>query len=261
MCSIENITVLNLGQFEEENARTVKIDVSKWLLPDTTFSIIVRRPTETEDYFAENVIVDEDGILTWTPSLYDMSIQGSGQVTIVRFGNNNIKKTGIIRTIINSSLPTGASPVHPQPVPSWLTEVLEKADEILDGRVVHFEINAEGHLIATLEDGTTQDLGNISGVSSVNGKTGVVTLSAEDVGALPNDTVIPSKTSDLTNDSGFITNVDLTGYATKTWVNALLSGKADKVNVTSADAGKFMRVNSQGEWEAETVPNANGVSF
>lgn len=33
--------------------------------------------------------------------------------------------------------------------------------------------------------------------------------SAEDVGALPNDTEIPSKTSDLENDSGFITGVDI----------------------------------------------------
>lgn len=40
-----------------------------------------------------------------------------------------------------------------------------------------------------------------------------------------------------------------------------ISGKADKVNVTSADAGKFMRVNEQGEWVAEEVPNANGVNF
>lgn len=42
-------------------------------------------------------------------------------------------------------------------------------------------------------------------VDSVNGQTGVVVLDAEDVGALPDDTVIPSKTSDLTNDSNFIT--------------------------------------------------------
>lgn len=35
------------------------------------------------------------------------------------------------------------------------------------------------------------------------------TPSAEDVGALPNDTEIPSKTSDLENDSGFITDDDI----------------------------------------------------
>ena len=43
-------------------------------------------------------------------------------------------------------------------------------------------------------------------VSSVNGKTGAVVLNAEDVGALPNNTVIPTKTSELTNDSNFITS-------------------------------------------------------
>lgn len=42
-------------------------------------------------------------------------------------------------------------------------------------------------------------------VASVNGQTGAVNLSASDVGALPLNTVIPSKTSDLTNDSGYIT--------------------------------------------------------
>ena len=52
-------------------------------------------------------------------------------------------------------------------------------------------------------------------VDSVNGKTGVVVLNAADVGALPNTTVIPDKTSQLTNDSGFITNSALTDYAKK----------------------------------------------
>ena len=41
-------------------------------------------------------------------------------------------------------------------------------------------------------------------VNSVNGQTGDVMLNAEDVGALPNTTKIPTKTSDLNNDSGFI---------------------------------------------------------
>ena len=53
-------------------------------------------------------------------------------------------------------------------------------------------------------------------VDSVNGKTGAVVLTANDVGALPNTTVIPDKTSQLDNDSGYITNSALTGYAKKT---------------------------------------------
>ena len=45
-------------------------------------------------------------------------------------------------------------------------------------------------------------------VTSVNGQTGDVVLNAESVGALPSTTKIPSATSDLTNDSGYITAAD-----------------------------------------------------
>lgn len=55
-------------------------------------------------------------------------------------------------------------------------------------------------------------------VDSVNGQTGVVVLTASDVGALPDSTTIPTDTSDLTNGAGFITSSALSGYATETWV-------------------------------------------
>lgn len=53
-------------------------------------------------------------------------------------------------------------------------------------------------------------------VTSVNTKTGAVHLNANDVGALPNTTVIPTKTSQLDNDSGFITTAPVTSVNTKT---------------------------------------------
>ena len=70
----------------------------------------------------------------------------------------------------------------------------------------------------TSVNGQTGDVTISAGgnVDSVNGKTGVVVLSATDVGALPNTTVIPDKTSQLDNDSGYITNSALTDYAKKT---------------------------------------------
>lgn len=43
-------------------------------------------------------------------------------------------------------------------------------------------------------------------VDSVNGYTGTVVLDASDVGALPDSTTIPTKTSELDNDSGFVTS-------------------------------------------------------
>lgn len=44
-------------------------------------------------------------------------------------------------------------------------------------------------------------------VDSVNGQTGAVVLDAEDVGALPDTVTIPTATSQLTNDSGYITGI------------------------------------------------------
>lgn len=96
-------------------------------------------------------------------------------------------------------------------------------------------INAQNHLIITYDDDTTQDAGLVpSGggdVQSVNGKSGVVVLDAEDVGALPDSAAIPEKTSDLNNDSGFITNTvnNLANYYlkaqtyTQTEVDALIA--------------------------------------
>ena len=65
----------------------------------------------------------------------------------------------------------------------------------------------------TLQEGATSKSLSLYGsgnepnypVTKVNNKTGEVTLTADDVGALPLNTAIPKKTSELTNDSGFIT--------------------------------------------------------
>ena len=76
---------------------------------------------------------------------------------------------------------------------------------------------------------TSDELGYIDGVTSnvqtqlnakvpntrkVNNKalSADITLTASDVGALPSTTAIPSKTSDLTNDSGFITSASVPEY-------------------------------------------------
>jgi len=52
--------------------------------------------------------------------------------------------------------------------------------------------------------GLTYDGNPVGAVTSVNNKTGAVSLAASDVGALPSTTSIPTKTSDLTNDSNFV---------------------------------------------------------
>lgn len=73
----------------------------------------------------------------------------------------------------------------------------------------------------------------VTGVSSVNGKTGRVVLNAKDVGALPSTTVIPTKTSEIDNDSGF---VDAAGASVAAPVQSV-NTKTGAVVLTQDDVG------------------------
>lgn len=70
-------------------------------------------------------------------------------------------------------------------------------------------------------------------VDSVNGQTGTVVLDASDVGALPDNTVIPDSTSDLVNDSGF---VNAAGAAAAAPVQSVAS-KTGAVTLVKGDVG------------------------
>ena len=137
----------------------------------------------------------------------------------------------------------------------------------------------------------TSQLDNDSGfitsapVTSVNTKTGAVTLSASDVGAQPTITVdgiiksdgagnlsaqeivaaelvdlptVPTKVSELDNDSGYITAVQAPVQSVNGKTGAVTVREVPAV--TTADNGKFLRV-VNGAWAAVEIPNANGGSF
>ena len=80
-----------------------------------------------------------------------------------------------------------------------------------------FSLDKEVQRVKKTTDAINDKLSGIdakSGVISINGKQGIVELNASDVDALPSSTVIPTKTSQLTNNSGFITSSDsITGNA------------------------------------------------
>lgn len=82
-------------------------------------------------------------------------------------------------------------------------------------------------------------------VSSVNGQTGAVSLDAEDIGALPDDTPIPTKTSDLANDSGFITGMEILSYGSSTWADFLAAYNAKKVVYCRASSNSNPATGSQ----------------
>jgi hemerythrin-like domain-containing protein len=66
-------------------------------------------------------------------------------------------------------------------------------------------------------------------VTSVNGQSGAVSLDASDVGAMPAGTKIPAKTSDITNDSGFIKSSEAPVQS--------VNGKTGAVTLAAGDVG------------------------
>ena len=91
---------------------------------------------------------------------------------------------------------------------------------------------------------TVNDMQTDAPVTSVNGKTGDVTLSATDVSAIP---------STLTGTVGQVLTKTADGQE---WKDAA----KELPNVTTADNGKFLRV-VNGAWATVAIANANGGSF
>lgn len=138
-----------------------------------------------------------------------------------------------------------------------------------------------GAVVLTASDVGAKPSSYEAPVSSVNSKTGAVVLSASDVGALPDSTAIPSKTSDLTNDSGFVNAAGAAAAAPVQSVNGsvgavtvqptitasgILKGNGSAVSAatkgTDYGALAFTVTLTAAGWSsnAQTVSNANFVA-
>lgn len=89
-------------------------------------------------------------------------------------------------------------------IPEKTSELTNDSNFVSDADYVHTDnnfTNAEKIKLASVEQGAEANT-----VDSVNGKQGAVNLSASDVGALPDTTAVPTKTSQLQNDSNFVSD-------------------------------------------------------
>ena len=125
-----------------------------------------------------------------------------------------------------------------------------------------------GHQVSITDASGTQSFDVMDGagsVQSVNDKTGVVVLTAEDVGALPSDTVIPTVPSNISafnNDVGYITiETDPTVPA---WAKASNKPEYSASEIgaiavpTAASSGQLLGYDGS-EWTAVTVDNSEFV--
>lgn len=98
-------------------------------------------------------------------------------------------------------------------IPTNTSDLTNDSNFVSDSVYVHTDNNyttSEKNKLAGIETGA-----EVNTVTSVNGKTGAITLSADDVNALPNTTVIPTNNNQLINGAGY-TKVTVNNVAQST---------------------------------------------
>lgn len=248
-----------LGRQMENNYRQITFDLSDILeeIPDVeTISLVHMRSRDLGEYPA---VTSSESPLVWTITDTDTAYYGYGKAEIrFTFGDGGLAKTLTFQTLVFKSIT--ADTVIPEPLQSWYDALIDYIDEhsvspeqieqavadYLDEHPVEApvtSVNGEiGAVVLTASDvGALPDT-YTAPVTSVNTKTGAVVLTASDVGALPSSTQIPTKTSDLTNDSGFLSSAVTTwngqsGAVTYTAPVTKVNNKTGAVTLTASDVG------------------------
>ena len=223
------------GEYGEHDAVAFNLSAIIDAVGEGTATLYFRRIYGETPYIPLNVTLN-DGILTWIPSETDLGVRSDSGYCEVRYeyGNGRVvtKKN---RVIIKESLSddiTGETSLGEQ----YLAEIAAYMAPILQNHIIPEEF------VASMEDYMAEN----AIVTYVNGKTGNVELTAEDVHALPEDTHIPDKLSDLTDDVGYLTeHQDITGKANSADLAAVatsgdyadLTNTPENISVFNNDAG------------------------
>ena len=288
--------MITLGYDGENNWRPHSFDCSPLLAnhPNGTISLWLLPNGETQAF---PVALTRDGnSVVWTPLSEEMTA-ATGALQLVCTDGTDVGKSAVVLFRVDESILPGAD--HPAAVPSWATQTIERAEDAADRAEEAAESIDVEHLEQTISAAVEAYLDEHpidAPVTSVNGKTGIVVLDAEDVGALPANTPIPAEVTEQTVSGwGFTKNTgtytkpstgipktdlasdvqtslgkadtalqqhqSLAGYATESYVQTQIAAIPDELpTVTASDNGKFLRVVS-GAWAAQTVPSAESNSF
>ena len=231
------MSVINLGKQGETNVRQVQLDVSRLvtLFGPGTVQLLHRRPGDVTPY---PVALTRTGdVVTWTVTAADTAYSGEGQAELQYFAGDSLAKSETYTTTITASQgDAGATP--PEPQAGWVTQVLQagtdaaEAAERAENAVLHPPIigeNGNWWLWSFTDnvyvDSGTSALGSDADVTADNIKAALGFTPA-------NESAVPTKTSQLTNDSGFITGYTETDPTVPDWAKA-----ASKPSYTADEVG------------------------
>lgn len=245
---LKDYQTITIGRQMEDNHRQFIFDCSGFDEEVTSIELVHQR---SEDVAPYPVTTASTETLTWTVTDTDTAYAGGGRAELrIRFANG-MAKTAVFNTSVIASI-TGDT-VIPEPLESWYDALIDYIDdhaatpEQIEAAVEAYledhpipapvtSVNGkQGVVVLTATDVGAMPSSYTAPVTSVNTKTGDVVLTASDVGALSDQTTIPTKTSELTNDSGFITSAPVTSVNSKT--GAVVLSAADVGAYTKPSGG------------------------
>lgn len=193
-----------------------------------------------------------DSTVIPTASVYDMTKDASSAdyaavYHLTKDGTNvgepiNIPNGASVNVVAGNGLSADADGIKMAAASGTSAGAMSSADFT---KLSGIEAGAQKNTVTSV-NGATGAVTVTAPVTSVNTKTGAVTLTASDVGALPDTTTIPTKTSELTNDSGYITQTDGDGrYLQLT--GGTVTGDVVVSGSLSANAGSTKSVTLSGK--------------
>ncbi len=126
--SIDNrAATVTLGRQGENLARTICIDISRWVeeFGDGTAVLLAQRPNETSTYPA--TVTVSGSVVSWPITNADTANAGIGAAELQYIVGEVVVKSHTMRTLIASSLEESGD--APDPESGWVADLLEQVQE------------------------------------------------------------------------------------------------------------------------------------
>lgn len=206
----KNPFTLAIGRQLENNYRRIIFDCSGFDTEVETITLVHQRAQDVAPYIVTQATGETS--LAWDITSTDTAFDGIGRAELRIYFSNGLAKSAVFKTLVIKSIT--ADTTIPEPLQSWYDAMIAYIDEhsVTDEQLAQAIADyIEEHPIE-------------APVESVNGKQGVVVLTASDIGALPDSTQIPTRTSQLQNDSGFLTSAPVESVNGQTGAVVITAG-------------------------------------
>ena len=234
---VRNGTRIPLGKQGENNAvRVVWPEIAEKytkLYGDGRFELVVVQKGQ-----AYPAVVNVDGPdLIWDVLSADVATVGAGSLELIYYVGDTIAKSQTWDTFVVASKSAEGTTDPPEPQKAWVDKVLAAGQAAVDASVNSPKIGSNGNWWTwDFEAGAYVDTGVAAsgGVSSVNGQTGAVELTAGDVGAATAESVeqLAEEVANVADEADALVALSECGIVTPAYQDETFYTDADGVIYT-----------------------------